>query len=212
MLSTGLSKDTQSNLALLGNQAWLTPFYLAGGTACALYFGHRFSFDLDFFTPKQFDPKILTQKLKPLGKLTVDQDTEGTFLGQLNSVKISFFIYPYPPLFPTKTYDRVAIADIRDIGCMKLDAISSRGTKRDFIDLFFISREHALTTLFELFARKYAGVEYNLVHIVRSLTYFTIAEEQDMPQMIEKISWEEVKAFFEKEVKRLSKKLLGLTE
>ena len=210
MLTTGVSKDTQGNLALLGKQSWVAPFYLAGGTACSLYFGHRFSFDLDFFTTKPFDPKIITQNLRPLGKLAVDQDNEGTFLGKLNTIKISFFIYPYPLLFKPDTYQHIAIADIRDIACMKIDAIGSRGTKRDFIDLFFICRQHTLLDLFSLFRKKYKEVDYNLFHLVKSLSYFVSAEEDDMPQMIEKISWEEVKAFFETETKRLSKKLLGL--
>ena len=210
MLTTGLSKNTQSNLALLGEQTWIAPFYLAGGTACSLYFGHRLSFDLDFFTKKLFTPKLLTQQLKTLGKLTVDQNNKGTFLGKLNGVKISFFIYPYPLLFKPKVHQNIAIADLRDIACMKIDAVSSRGTKRDFIDLFFICKKYNISELFSLFERKFRGVNYNIFHLIKSLSYFADAEKDEMPQMIEKISWEEVKSFFEKETKQLSKKILGL--
>lgn len=210
MFTAGLSRDTQSNLALLGKQDWVASFYLAGGTACSLYFGHRLSYDLDFFTKQSFNPKIITQRLRLLGTLSVDQDTQGTFLGKFNGVKISFFIYPYPPLFQLKIYQTIRVADIRDIACMKIDAISSRGTQRDFIDLFFICKQYKLSDLFSLFEQKYKGVDYNLSHIVKSLSYFVNAEEQNIPQMIEKVSWEEVKAFFQEEVKRLSRKLFGL--
>lgn len=189
MLTTGLSKNTQSNLALLGNQDWTTPFYLAGG----------------------FDPKLLTQKLKALGQLTIDQDDQNTFLGKLNSIKISFFLYPYPLLFKPKIHQNIAVADLRDIACMKIDAISSRGTKRDFIDLFFICKQYPLLDLFTLFGKKYKGVNYNLNHIIKSITYFVNAEEQESPKMIEKVSWEEVKVFFENEVKQISKKLIGIS-
>lgn len=210
MFTTGLSKNTQGNLALLGRKRWTSSFYLAGGTACSLYFGHRFSFDLDFFTQNPFNPKIITGRLKSLGKLTVDQDSEGTFLGSLNDIKISFFIYPYPPLFKPEIFQNVAVADLRDIACMKIDAISTRGTKRDFIDLFFICKKYKLLTLFGFFEKKYRGVDYNLFHLVKSLSYFTNAQEQEVPQMIEKISWEEVKKFFIEETRSLTKKLLEI--
>lgn len=208
MFTTGLSKTTQSNLALLGREAWISPFYLAGGTACSLYCGHRFSFDLDFFTLQSFNPKTITQSLKPLGKLSVDQDNEGTFLGHLNGIKISFFMYPYPLLFNPKVYQGVKVADIRDIACMKIDAISTRGTKRDFIDLFLICQKYKLPLLLTLFGKKYKGVDYNLFHIIKSLSYFKYADEQEIPKMISNISWQEVKKFFTEEVKRLSKKYL----
>ncbi|OGH14498.1 MAG: hypothetical protein A3H50_01845 [Candidatus Levybacteria bacterium RIFCSPLOWO2_02_FULL_37_10] len=210
MFTTGLSKNTQGNLALLGRQKWASSFYLAGGTACSLYFGHRLSFDLDFFTSKEFNPKTITERLKSLGKLTVDQDTEGTFLGSLNEIKISFFIYPYPPIFKPGIFQNVAVADLRDIACMKIDAISTRGTKRDFIDLFFICKKYKLLTLFDFFGKKYKGVDYNLFHLVKSLSYFTNAEEQQMPQMIEKISWQEVKKFYIDETRTLTKKILEI--
>ncbi len=210
MFTAGLSKNTQVNLALLVRQKWVSSFYLVGGTACSLYFGHRFSLDLDFFTSKEFNPKTITEKLKSLGKLTVDQNDEGTFLGNLNGIKISFFLYPYQLIFKPKVFQNVAIADLRDIACMKIDAISTRGTKRDFIDLFFICRKYKLLALFGFFEKKYKGVDYNLFHLVKSLSYFANAQEQEMPQMIEKISWEEVKKFFTEETRNLTKKLLEI--
>lgn len=210
MFTVGLSKDTQGNLAILGKHSLIKPFYLAGGTACSLYFGHRFSFDLDFFTLHPFDPKLITRNLNPLGRLSVDQDDEGTFLGYLNGVKISFFIYPYKLLYKPNIYKNVKIADMRDIACMKIDALSTRGAKRDFIDLFFICKNYNLINLFSFFKKKYSGVNYNLFHIIKSLSYFASAEEQDMPQMTQKVSWEEVKEFFRKEVKKISQELLKI--
>jgi len=38
-------------------------------------------------------------------------------------------------LYPFLEYSGVKIADLKDITRMKLDAVSRRGTKRDFIDL-----------------------------------------------------------------------------
>ena len=89
---------------------------------------------------------------------------------------------------------------------MKLDAVSGRGTKRDFIDLYFICQKEKLAKIFKLFEKKYQKADYNLAFIQKSLVYFIDAEKDEMPKMIKKVSWEEVKRFFEKEVLKLSKK------
>jgi len=56
----------------------------------------------------------------------------------LNDVRLSFFVYPYKLLFPLIDFNGVKLADERDIACMKIEAISSRGSKKDFIDLYFL--------------------------------------------------------------------------
>ena len=54
METKAISRETKSNLELLGSSGLVSSFYLAGGTACALYYGHRISYDLDFFTREKF--------------------------------------------------------------------------------------------------------------------------------------------------------------
>ncbi|MCK4308846.1 MAG: nucleotidyl transferase AbiEii/AbiGii toxin family protein [Candidatus Atribacteria bacterium] len=101
----------------------------------------------------------------------------------------------------------IKVADLRDIGCMKIDAISSRGTKRDFIDLFFICKEViSLKNLLSLFKRKYKSVNYNMMHILKSLAYFEDAENNPMPKMTVPASWQEIKSFLKKEIKKINDK------
>jgi len=48
----------------------LNSFYLVGGTALSLYYGHRKSLDLDLFSIKDFSNEIILQALeKDLGEL-----------------------------------------------------------------------------------------------------------------------------------------------
>lgn len=202
----GVSRKTENCLALLGEQKWLNGFYLAGGTGCALQLGHRLSYDLDFFIHKDYDTSKIRGNLKEMGEFLLEQVSPNTLLGRLNGVKISFFSYKYPLLLPAKEYLGVKVADLIDIGCMKLDAIGSRGIKRDFIDLYFICRDKAaiLTDLLKYYSKKY-NVK-NTVHIIKSLTYFKDAEDQSMPKMLKPCDWNEVKKFFEKEVVKLINK------
>lgn len=208
MFTEVLPENLQKCLALLGETPEISPFYLAGGTGLALQLGHRVSYDLDFYTPESFDNRKLVYALSKKGKLEVEQRVKDTFLGSLDNARISFFKYPYPLLEKPTKFKGVKIAGIKDIACMKIEAIGSRGIKRDFVDLYEVCQTTlSLEELFKLFQKKYRGVDFSLVHLARSLTYFEDAEASEMPKMLKKISWEEVKRFFEEEAVKLSQKL-----
>ena len=201
-----ISKKTKANLEILTKEAVLKNFYLAGGTGVALQLNHRVSLDLDFFTNKDIDTKTLIQKIKTRGKFSIERETENTLIGIFNCTRVSFLKYDYPLLFDLKQTKGIKIADLRDIGCMKIDAISSRGMKRDFIDLFFVCKELiSLKSLLSLFKKKYKSVNYNMVHILKSLAYFEDAENNPMPKMILPTSWQEVKSFFKEEIRKINK-------
>lgn len=193
MFTRGLSKQTQENLAVLKN------------AALSLHYGHRFSNDLDFFSATPESSSVISSTLLSKGKLDIFQHDEGTFNGQLNEVKISFFRYPYALLKPTVQFDGINVASIEDLACMKIDAISSRGTKRDFVDLFTIChKEYQLADLMKLFEVKYENVHFTMLHILKSLVYFDDAEDDVIPQMLEKVAWGEIKGFFIAEVRKLT--------
>lgn len=83
------------------------------------------------------------------------------------------------------------LASKEDIGAMKLNAISGRGSKKDFVDLYFLLQEFSLKELFGFFKEKYPDGSEFLV--LKSLTYFGDADLDEMPKMANKINWEEVK-------------------
>ena len=200
-----LPQSAQAILAKLGRQQWMRNFYLAGGSAAALHLGHRISEDLDFFNPKEFNARLLLQKLARIGKFDLQTEAWGTLTGAFEGVRVSFFTYPYPLLEPATKLFGVKIASLVDIGLMKLVAISQRGSRRSFADLFFICRSAvSLETLISLLPQKFAGINYNLPHILRSLVYFDDAEKEPMPKMLVRLRWVDVKRFFQSEVKRIA--------
>lgn len=204
MFIRALSATIQSNLATISQTLLASRFYLGGGTATALHLGHRLSYDLDFFTEQAFDPDLPRRTLAPLGDLSIDQESKDTFLGTFNGARISFFIYPYRLLDMPVEYKGVQVASLPDIAAMKLDAISSRGRKRDFIDLYFIcQRVFSLSQVIAFFEQKFEGIQYSKVHLLKSLVYFADAEADEMPQMLESASWEVIKQFFESQTRKL---------
>ncbi|PKO23594.1 MAG: hypothetical protein CVU38_03130 [Chloroflexi bacterium HGW-Chloroflexi-1] len=208
MFIEALPEGTRRNLALPGGAGLTEPFYLAGGTAAALHLGHRVSIDLDFFGPVSFDTRQLATQLADLGQFRLDRLAPDTLLGELNDVKISFFRYSYSLISEPASVLGVKIASLRDIAAMKLDAIATRGTRRDFIDLYFIARSGlTLPEALQCYQQKVIGLNLNVVHVVNSLAYFADAETDPLPWMLVKVSWNDVKRFFEGEAKALLKTL-----
>jgi len=132
------------------------------------------------------------------------REAKDTLTIDLRGTQTCFFKYDYPLLRPLLTFKQtLKIADIPDIAAMKLSAVSGRGSKKDFIDLFFVCKRFPLKELLGFLRKKYETISYSEYHILKSLIYFDDAEEEPMPEMIHHINWPEVKAFFIREVKYL---------
>ena len=206
-----LSKGAKESLAILGKSKILGSAYLAGGTALALQIGHRFSFDFDFFTREEFDEKILVQRIKKeIPEFQLEKLEWKTILGYIKETRFSLFFYDYPVISPPRKFLKINIASIKDIAAMKIAAISARGRKRDFIDLYFILKTKNLTLkeTLNLYDRKFKVLKQNKIHILKSLSFFEDAKEDKSPKMIKEMKWQKIKNFFEKETKKLSAALL----
>lgn len=173
---------------------------LAGGTGLALRVGHRLSDDFDFFRSGGMDPRGLQDSLGVLGEIETLQQGEKTLGVLVSGVKLSFFQVGDPFLFPSTPYSFFRIADARDIALLKLTAITNRGSRKDFIDLFTILQTGpSLQEYLDLLPRKYGTGRTNAYQVLMSLTYFDDAEGEPMPKMNGPFDWEECKAFFVRE-------------
>lgn len=198
-----LASETRRVLAKISEQNFIQDFYLVGGTALALYFGHRESIDLDFFSAQDFSLEKLKREISAIGQYRLTNEEIGTLDGMLDDVKLTFIRYEYPLLFPLVDFEGIKLADERDIACMKIDAVSSRGSKKDFIDLYFLLEKYSLSELLSFFEQKYSHIEYNTLHLLKSLAYFDDAEADVMPKMLKDGSWDVVKEKILEETRKL---------
>jgi hypothetical protein len=159
--------------------------------------------DLDLFRVSEFSSTHLRDRLRSLDGLHNLETAPGTVHVQLHGVKVSFLHYPYPLLFPLHWFEGLAVAEARDIACMKLAAIANRGSRRDFVDLHITASTYGLSQIFEWFASKYASVPYSRTHLLKALTYFADADEEPMPDLLVPLDWQAVKQFFSSQVPRL---------
>jgi len=180
---------------------WISDFYLAGGTALALQLGHRHSIDFDFFNTTSLNREMIKRNLGDLGDMELYSEDKDTINAGIDGIRISFFTYGIPILSEFLEYKNISIASLLDIAIMKLAAISGRGSKKDFIDLYFLLAYFELSDLLKKFHLKFGKESANIYHLLKSLVYFDDAEDQPSPIMIKPISWAKVKQHIVDQVK-----------
>lgn len=195
MFAKALPENQKQALALLGKSQILKDAYLAGGTALALQLNHRESIDFDFFTSKDFLPSQIVVQLSEIGRFTQEKIEPGTIIGGFENIKFSLFHYSHSLLKEPIIFSNIKIACLEDIAAMKLVAICDRGTKKDFVDIYFLLQKFSLAQILEFYDQKYKKLEANKLSILKSLTYFVDTEDEPMPKMIKQVSWGKVKAF-----------------
>ncbi|WP_321480244.1 nucleotidyl transferase AbiEii/AbiGii toxin family protein [uncultured Bacteroides sp.] len=164
---------------------------LVGGTALALQIGHRKSVDLDLFGIVTAESNILVEELKSLGNLTILKDSKNIHIYLINNVKVDIVNYSYKWIEEAIVIDNVRMAGLKDISAMKLAAVTGRGSKKDFIDIYFLSHKYSLKKMLSYYSIKYPeGSEFI---VLKSLSYLDDAEEDPSPFMLEKITWDEIK-------------------
>jgi len=191
-------KKLLSKLGFLDEQG----FYMAGGTALALQIGHRTSLDFDFYTEKRFDARKLREqfdkKFKKVQEIYIAEDTLGL---DADGIKMSFFRYSYRLIRSYVQMEDICLASKEDIAAMKILAISQRGKRRDFIDIYFLIKEFGLREIIEFTKEKYQM--FNIYVGLQGLLYFKDADEDSEKQrfkMLQKADWRGIKKYIKREV------------
>ena len=140
-----LPKPQQEIWPLLAPAPGLS-FVLYGGTAVALYLGHRRSVDFDFFRSEPLDKKELEASFEFMHDAQTIQEDENTLvvIAQMPSgpVKVSFFgdLSIGRINEPLQTTDStLLVASIEDLLATKLKAIMDRAEAKDYRDVSAIS-------------------------------------------------------------------------
>ena len=195
-LTDGLPKKQAGVLKKLGPPLSSQGFYLAGGTALAIYFGHRISVDLDLFKSNVFgDSLLIAQSLHNSGiPIEIEQVSPGTLHGSVDGVRVTLLQYQYAILKPLRHWGEMGcdLASLQDLACMKLSAIAQRGARKDFCDLYALGTQcFTLKEMLDFYQRKYSIRDIGSV--LYGLVYFDDAESERMPRMLWDVKWAEIK-------------------
>jgi nucleotidyltransferase AbiEii toxin of type IV toxin-antitoxin system len=212
-----LSPRAQTLAAGLAARPWTEDFYLAGSAALALYVGHRPVADLDLMSnanrltsPERRD--LLRDLVGFDAETEVETARDGYLFARLGGgVGLRLFYYPYPLVQPFADFEGLAVVSAVDLGLMKLGAIISRGSRRDFVDLYFLCRELPLTALLDLAEDKFGHVRDFPLQALKGLADLSGIEGEPMPRLALPLEWSEVEDWVRSQVRELGRTRLGLT-
>ena len=188
---SAVSSEALELLKEIQDQPFLKDFYLVGGTALALNFGHRVSVDLDFFTEKEFDTNLLVESVKENVSVKILSQAKNSLTMDVRSVKTDFIRHNYSLLNPIQEKDGIKIASVEDIAAMKFNSTMNRGSKKDFYDIVELLIHFSLEDLIAFHSKKY---DFNSqLILLKSLVYFDDAELEPDPVSLRPLSWTSVK-------------------
>lgn len=190
--------DTLELLKTLMRLPILSDTRLVGGTALALQYGHRRSVDLDFFGHTTENVDELTEAIREeVGNIQTLSATKRIKVYNIQNVKVDIVNYDYPWIDDAVIEGDIRMASPKDIAAMKVNAVIGRGTKKDFIDIFFLLQHYTFDELLQFYKKKYPdGSEFRAL---LSMAYFADADLQAMPYMYENIEWSDIKQRIRKE-------------
>lgn len=173
---------------------------LVGGTSLALQYGHRSSVDLDVFGDFPDSDIEFLEILEQFGKVQGQRTSKYIKSFVVDDIKVDFVNYSRFPWIDDVVFeDGLRLASPKDIAAMKINAIEGRGSKKDFIDLFFLLQHYSFEEILEFYVKKYP--QYSMFRTRMSLTFFDDAESQENPKMLDVVDWITVKEKISEEVR-----------
>ena len=203
MLSFGtVEPHTLELLKALTHEPLLSGVRLVRGTSLALQYGHRKSVDLDFFGEIKCDIIDINDMLRSYGRVMPIKETKTICIYKVDGIKIDIVDYSrYPWIDDCIQENDLRLASPKDIAAMKVNAVEGRGSRKDFVDIYFLLKHYSLSEILQFYRQKYP--ENSFFRALMSLTYFDDAELQMMPVMLSGVSWEEMKKYISMEVKKM---------
>lgn len=206
-------------LSRLAERDWALDVYLAGSAALTLYLGHRPVRDLDLMgvnrlrSPDRRD--LLHDVLTVEPGVRVETARDGflylRFPEAWNDAGVRLFYYPYPLIDPEEDVRGMAVASALDLGLMKLGAVTSRAARRDFVDLFLLSKQLPLRTMLERSSEKFGHVRDFPLQALKGLSDVASARDEPIPKLNVEARWNDVEAWIHGEVRDLAREWVGLS-
>lgn len=190
-------------------------FYFTGGTALsAVYFHHRESEDLDFFSEEEFDNDPIIQFINKVSDLLgtkvrmIRRDRMVIFelkKGGRLVIKLDFVYDPFKRLKLGRKIQGISIDSLEDIGANKFMTMTQRTEVKDFVDLYFLLQKFTFWDLF-YFVKKKFKMELDFVWIAAH--FLKVNDFDKMPRMIAPLKLKELQDFFKEQAKKIGMKVV----
>lgn len=176
-------------------KTFATDFGLVGGTAIALYLGHRRSIDFDLFTNNDFSNEKVRFTIKgnnTIQSTLVDEPGELTLV--VDSVKLTFYKYPYKIDYSGDFEKIIKIPDLLTLAAMKTFVLGRRAKWKDYVDIYFVLKYISFEDITKR-TREIYGSEFNERLFREQLSYFEDIDYSEKVDYLEGqgVSDEEIK-------------------
>jgi hypothetical protein len=122
---------------------FIREYYLAGGTAVALHIGHRRSIDFDLFKFSALKPEKIISEISAFNyPYTITRRVTEQMNVTVHGVKFTFLQYPFKMDARCSVGDDLRLPELIDLAAMKAYAMGRRSKWKDYVDLFFIMKNH----------------------------------------------------------------------
>lgn len=211
-----LTKEQKIILDLISRDKYLSGnYYFTGGTALAeFHLKHRLSDDLDFFTKDKIDQPVITSLIeqwsKRLGYKYSARFVEVVYRFELifpskENIKIDFGYFPYKLIEKGISFQSFMVDSLRDIATNKMTTVNQRTDVKDFVDLYFILKEHF--TIWDLLYS--AEVKFpNMIFdpYLLSQDFLKVEDFDVLPKMIKPLKLTELREFFRQKAREIAQK------
>jgi len=178
-------------------QKFKRKFYLVGGTAIALFIGHRRSIDFDLFASTKIERNTLEAKITKLKfKFKTLHQTPQEWTLFIGKVKITFYRFPHSMEDRVNFDNIISIPTLLDLAAMKAYALGGRGKWKDYVDLYFIFHKYFSFQEVANRAEVLFGDGFNEKLFREQLTYYDdINYSEKVEYLVPQPKEEEIKSF-----------------
>jgi hypothetical protein len=167
-----LNKDQRDLLPFLAK--FKREYYMVGGTAIALHIGHRISIDFDLFKLGNIKPKSIFLKFETAKEsFAITLNREGQLNLMCRNVKFTFFNFDYKVPHTISVQKAITIPNLLDLAAMKAFALGRRSKWKDYVDLYFIIKDHYAVNIISNRAVQIFGEMFSEKLFRGQLSYFT---------------------------------------
>jgi hypothetical protein len=165
---------TESQKAILPHlESFTSDYYLVGGTAIALYLGHRKSINFDLFKYDKIKLKSIKKwkedlPVTPINTIYESSDQIHFIIG---NVKVTFMQFPFQ-LKSANHIHGLSMPSLLSLAAMKAYALGGRAKWKDYVDLYFIMKDHYSIKEIIKKADELFGSSFNGRFFRQQLSYF----------------------------------------
>ncbi|KAF0239343.1 MAG: hypothetical protein FD181_323 [Prolixibacteraceae bacterium] len=172
-------------------------FYMVGGTAIALQIGHRRSIDFDLFKNKPIRPKSIISKISDSGlTYAVTRRVTEQLNVTISDVKFTFYEYPFRIETPLNFESVIRIPELIDLAAMKAYALGRRSKWKDYVDIYFLLRDHFSVEQISSRASQIYGQLFSSKQFRSQLSYYAdINYSEPVEYLVPAPSDDEIKQF-----------------